>query len=201
MAEEDILVIKNFDDLPSYKAYWEEKNQGDDFYPGDDWASMICQDVSGKRVMDVGCGQGSFTKYLTDAGNTPAGVDFSLTAVQKTRDKVGNSGFPFIPMVLEGLNGVSGMMFEQVYCVDVLGGCFEIKKALEAMIHICSGELIITVGRFTQTILDKQEQVTWNETFMSLEGWTKLFEESNLEIESTEDYETATSDRTIFRLK
>lgn len=42
------------------------------------WVSeVLLKDVSGKRILDVGCGEGSLLRMLGDKGNTVSGIDAS----------------------------------------------------------------------------------------------------------------------------
>ncbi|MCG5494762.1 class I SAM-dependent methyltransferase [Ectothiorhodospira variabilis] len=42
-------------------------------------------DEPGARWLDVGCGAGSYTRYLAEQGVAPLGADYSLPSVQKAR--------------------------------------------------------------------------------------------------------------------
>ncbi|MBK1672763.1 hypothetical protein CKO35_05500 [Ectothiorhodospira shaposhnikovii] len=44
-------------------------------------------DVPGALWLDVGCGAGSYTRYLAEQGVTPIGMDYSLPSVQKARER------------------------------------------------------------------------------------------------------------------
>ncbi|TDY03752.1 class I SAM-dependent methyltransferase [Thiohalophilus thiocyanatoxydans] len=44
-------------------------------------------DTAGARWLDVGCGAGSYTRYLASQGVAPLGVDYSLPSLQKARSR------------------------------------------------------------------------------------------------------------------
>ena len=51
-------------------------------------------DTAGARWLDVGCGAGSYTRYLASQGVAPVGVDYSLPSLQKARAAVALPRFP-----------------------------------------------------------------------------------------------------------
>jgi len=80
--------MKKWEDL----AEWWDNKQGDD---GDLWhrtlidptVSRVLGDVSGKDVLDLGCGNGYFSRKLVRMGARVTGVDSSAPIVEKAREK------------------------------------------------------------------------------------------------------------------
>ncbi len=49
----------------------------------------VCGDVGGRRVLDLGCGQGWFTRQLAGAGAEVVGLDIADQAVAKAAERAG----------------------------------------------------------------------------------------------------------------
>jgi 2-polyprenyl-3-methyl-5-hydroxy-6-metoxy-1,4-benzoquinol methylase len=80
-------------------------------------AALADLDLAGARVLDAGCGIGWFTARLAAAGYDVAGVDFSPTAIEAARRRLGD-GVPLAVGSLDAYRG--GQPFAIVVCIDVL---------------------------------------------------------------------------------
>ncbi len=59
-----------------------------------DYANRILGDCAGKRVLEYGCGTGSYAFALADRGAVVTGIDISNTAIEVARGKVTSPGNP-----------------------------------------------------------------------------------------------------------
>jgi len=202
MAEN--LIIQNYKDAQSYRAYYDSVYTSEPKPFDPEFAAKIAGGISGKRVLDAGCGDGKFSEYLINTGNSPILLDFSLTAIAVARDNTHNMAFPIIPIMIEDAppyTTPTTYIPEIVFAIDLLGECFDIPKALKRLCWQTKGHIILTVGLLTQKILEHKDEVLWNETFMTHLDWVSLFEEHQLEVEAVESYETDISERAIYKLK
>lgn len=69
-----------------YNALWNDMPYNKEI---DTFISML----SGKSILDLGCGIGSFTKYVADKGYDVDGVDFSKNMIEIAKNKVTNANF------------------------------------------------------------------------------------------------------------
>ena len=80
----------------------------------------VLPDVSGKRVLDAGCGLGAGSQYLADSGATVVGVDLSNEHVEAARAEYG-ADVEFHRMDLtEPLDHFGDGSFDLVVCALVL---------------------------------------------------------------------------------
>ncbi|MCI8470312.1 MAG: class I SAM-dependent methyltransferase [Clostridia bacterium] len=54
--------------------------------------------LNGKKILDIGCGIGSFTKYVADKGYSIDGIDFSPKMIEIASKKVNNANFYIMDM-------------------------------------------------------------------------------------------------------
>ncbi|MFC1582511.1 class I SAM-dependent DNA methyltransferase [Planctomycetota bacterium] len=101
-------------------------------------------DVSGQRILDVGCGTGRLLKQLTEAGGDAVGIDISGEMVKKTRERSltayqtdvcgfkAEAGFDIVVSVLT-LNYIEDKkaMFASVNSLLEPGGIFVISSELQ----------------------------------------------------------------------
>lgn len=91
-------------------------------------------DVSGLRVLDVGCGSGHSLKYMNDHGaNELWGLDLStaqITAAQKVLEK-SNVPFHLFESPMEENPGLPRDYFDIVYSIYALGWTTNMKQTLQ----------------------------------------------------------------------
>jgi len=100
---EMLRLRKTREEVYSRKEYWDAKaeeyegdavsmwpnNRLNRFYHREQIAAMeqMLPDVSGLRVLDVGCGTGRTSRYLAERGASVVGVDFSARAIEIARER------------------------------------------------------------------------------------------------------------------
>src|SRR5262249_49074402 len=85
-----------------------------------------------RSILDVGCGEGSFTRYLTGQAQTVVGIDASTTAVHRARQLVPRAAFHC--STLESFD--SRERFDIVLAVEVLYYVPSVTTALEKLLSI-----------------------------------------------------------------
>jgi len=95
-------------------AAWNAHPVGDDFMPPAEWRERFLAydaykyahephildelsklDVRGKRVLEIGLGQGAESQKLIEAGAVYTGIDFTPESVERVRRRCGIFGLPF----------------------------------------------------------------------------------------------------------
>src|SRR3989344_4131716 len=96
--------------------------------------------VDGKRVLDVGCGDGALMVLLREDGREVAGADLSATAVAHAREK----GFTVaqLPDDESPLPFPDGS-FECVVALDVLEHVYDPARLLGELVRVSSGSLVL----------------------------------------------------------
>lgn len=77
-------------------------------------------DVSGKDVLDAGCGPGFYSAYLVDQGATVTSFDLNLFFVERTRQRTGNRAQVLQADLAEPLAFCADASFDVVICLLVL---------------------------------------------------------------------------------
>ena len=75
------------------KADWNEiaREYNNQFNPETDWrlgypiVTEVLGNIIGRRVLDLGCGSGKFTRILRDLGAIVTAVDISENAIERAR--------------------------------------------------------------------------------------------------------------------
>ena len=101
--------------------------------------TRLLGDVSGRKVLDVGCGTGRHSVALAARGAVVTGVDFSSGMLAKARSKPGAAGVTFLQQDASGkLPFESGSFHRVISCLVVdhvqdLAGFFgELKRVVRA---------------------------------------------------------------------
>lgn len=69
-----------------YEALWNDMPYNKQI---DKFVSLL----NGKIILDLGCGIGSFTKYVADKGYMVEGIDFSKNMISIAKEKIENANF------------------------------------------------------------------------------------------------------------
>ncbi len=99
-------------------------------------------DVTGKRVLDVGCGTGRHTAWLAQQGARVIGVDPSAAMLAKARDKC-----PGVELVEGTFDTLPSGPFDLVVDALVLEHLPEVTTPIAAMAKVLAsgGELVVSV--------------------------------------------------------
>jgi SAM-dependent methyltransferase len=83
-------------------------------------------------ILDVGCGEGAFTRYLVGCATEVTGIDASRTAIRRARHLVPRATFHYC--TLEAFS--SDQVFDVVLAVDVLYYVQSISRAVERLLSL-----------------------------------------------------------------
>jgi 2-polyprenyl-3-methyl-5-hydroxy-6-metoxy-1,4-benzoquinol methylase len=125
------------------------------------------QPLSGKTVLDIGCGDGVLTNMLAKKGMLASGVDFSAEAIQFALDK---SDAPIKPDFRQGSAYElpwPNQTFDVVVSSDVIEHLKDVPHYLEEIKRVVKvgGVVIISTPiRFTDKPLDLEHVVEWFES-------------------------------------
>lgn len=107
-------------------------------------AWLLRRVAAGDRVLDVGCGEGQFTRTLVDAGARVVGVDIAEAALARTREAVPEAELHRWPQ--DGPLPLADASFDVVWAGEVLehvadtaGWLSELRRVLRA-----AGRLLIS---------------------------------------------------------
>lgn len=130
------------------KKYDEEFGNEGDFshkyiiYPA---VNNIIGDVQGKKIIDLGCGTGTYSRILKDFGADVVGVDFSEKMVEFA--KMHNKGIDYYTSSISDLSLFSDESFDLGIMIMVLHSIEDITKSLKEAWRILksNGKLIIVI--------------------------------------------------------
>lgn len=161
-----------------YDALWSDMPYNKQI---DKFLSLLC----GKIILDLGCGIGSFTKYIADKGYVVEGIDFSKNMISIAKEKVNNANF--IEMDINNLkinkkyDGI--MSINSIIHIEKK----EIKKVLKSIYNILKDEgiffLIIQEGVGEKYVKDPlDEEVSEFVSFYNEEEIKNIFLSSGFKI-------------------
>ena len=87
--------------------------------PYDDWLDYTKRYLKpGSKILDVGCGTGTFTLSLAEEGYQVSGVDLStdMLTIADTKARLKNLRIPFLQQDMRHLNGFSDLDGVVVFC-------------------------------------------------------------------------------------
>ena len=109
----------------------------------------LAREFSGKRVLDYGCGDGTFLAMLMSERNAPVsavGVEAHVSLIDDCRARLGKyPGLSFIPD--DELDGNHAARYDAVFCMEVLEHVVELNPLLDRLNYLLSpaGKLFISV--------------------------------------------------------
>ena len=159
----------------------------------DSWMLDALGDVSGEKVIDIGCGEGRFCRLLSDLGATVTGVDLTEALIERARS-VGSKGEGYLVGDAEDLAEVSDDEFDlavsYIVLVDLLdyrlsireayrvlrpGGRFVVcnvhpmrtaSRSIAGWIRDSSGKLFYPLDNYTEE--GPREFKWWGESFINM---------------------------------
>src|SRR4030042_6354888 len=135
---------------------------------------------SGERVLEIGCGDGSFIKKLKDKNVSVVGLEFSAEAIKKCQEK----GLTVFKENIQEYAKNNKEKYNIVCSFQVMEHIADIGNAIQASIDVIKngGKLIISIpnsdsftGKDINNLLDMppHHMAIWNE--QSLRGLEKIF--------------------------
>ena len=95
----------------------------------DTWMLDALGDVSGKSVIDIGCGEGRFCRLLSDLGAAVTGVDLTEALIEQARN-LGNDKETYLLGDAENLEGVSDESFDLAVSYIVLVDLLDYRRSI-----------------------------------------------------------------------
>ena len=95
----------------------------------DSWVLRALGDVSGKTVLDIGCGEGRFCRLLSERGAVVTGVDLTETLVERART-LGRKGETYLVGDAEDLEGVRDAAFDLAVSYVVLVDLLDYRRSI-----------------------------------------------------------------------
>ena len=142
------------------------------------------QPWQGKRLLDVGCGSGTWLRATADLGAVPAGVDISQVALDACKHALPSADLHCGPA--ESLPFTEAE-FDFVSCLGAIEHFLNPEAALREMIRVAKpGALFLLLvpnaGFLTRRLgfYFGTEQAAVREEIRSLQGWQGLFESVGL---------------------
>ena len=140
----------------------------------------------GKRLLDIGCGQGMWLRAAADLGAVPVGVDISPVALDLCKRAVPQADLCCGPA--EKLPFTEGE-FDFISCLGAVEHFLNPEVALREMIRVAKPEAVVLLlvpnaGFLTRRLglYSGTQQVNVCEEVRSLPGWHALFESVGLHI-------------------
>ncbi len=89
----------------------------------------------GEEVIDMGCGQGYFSRELAKAGVKVLGIDIGAELISLAKTQAGKNE-NYLVLSAEKLNGVSGSSFDAAICVLALQNMKNLPAAISEMSRV-----------------------------------------------------------------
>ena len=159
----------------------------------DTWMLDALGDVPGKSVIDIGCGEGRFSRLLSELGATVTGIDLTEPLIERARE-LGSDKETYLQGDAENLEGVADDSFDlavsYIVLVDLLdyrrsireayrvlrpGGRFVVcnvhpmrtaSKSIVGWIRDSSGKLFYPLDNYTEE--GEREFLWWGGPFINM---------------------------------
>lgn len=89
VINKDSVSLNSYEKMAEYYFKYVDKKSFNAYYERPATTSLL-PDLKGKKVLDVACAAGWYTKYLLDKGAYVTAVDFSPLMIEMTKKRVGN---------------------------------------------------------------------------------------------------------------
>jgi SAM-dependent methyltransferase len=86
---EDTVSIKSYDEMAKYYENFVDTKPWNAYYERPATLSLLSE-IKNKKVLDVGCAGGWYTKYLLDNGANVMGIDVNKNMVEITKKRTQN---------------------------------------------------------------------------------------------------------------
>ncbi|UED86666.1 class I SAM-dependent methyltransferase [Streptomyces profundus] len=151
-------------DSAAIRAYWDAAAHGFDDEPDHGlrqeptraaWAARLASWIPGpaRDVLDVGCGTGSLSRLLAEAGHRVTGVDLAPRMVDQARAKLAAAGLRGRFLVGDAEAPPTGEdTFDAVLCRHLVWTLPDPRAALRAWVSLLrpGGTLLLVEGRWRQ---------------------------------------------------
>ena len=101
----------------------------------DSWMLNAIGDVSGRRVLDIGCGEGRFCRVLAGLGAEVTGIDLTTAFVERARGLSNGTG-NYLVGNAEDLNGVDDESFDLAVSYIVMVDLFDYVSSIRAAYRV-----------------------------------------------------------------
>lgn len=101
----------------------------------DRWMLDALGDVSGKSVLDIGCGEGRFSRLLSQLGATVTGVDLTEALIERARS-LASDGETYLIDNAENLRGLEDENFDLAVSYIVLVDLLDYRSAISAAYRV-----------------------------------------------------------------
>ncbi|HXM35228.1 MAG TPA: class I SAM-dependent methyltransferase, partial [Pyrinomonadaceae bacterium] len=110
---------------------------------------LLAQQFAGKRVLDYGCGDGTFLAMLMAQPTAPAkacGAELLSDNVKNCRARLGHHNIDFV-LIDELNNDEHAGAYDAVICMEVLEHIVDVESVLDRFVHLLapSGKLLLSV--------------------------------------------------------
>ena len=110
-------------------------------------------DIEGKKILDVGCGKGRFSKILVDKKAVVTGIDLSDKLLEVAKKNIEDVNF-----VIGSTTNLKFQdnLFDCIICIETLEHVPDTKKAVEEMLRVLKeGGKIIIIDKNKLSLHDK----------------------------------------------
>jgi magnesium-protoporphyrin O-methyltransferase len=104
--------------------------------------SRLPEDLSGKRVLDAGCGTGALALELANRGAFVTAVDLSPNLIELAKSRIPESD-------RQNIEFYAGDMLDEAY------GDFDYVIGMDSMIHYCAKDMLVVLEKLSPRVNEK----------------------------------------------
>ena len=101
----------------------------------DSWMLEALGDVLGKKVIDIGCGEGRFSRLLSEQSATVTGIDLTEPLIERARE-LGSDKETYLQGDAENLEGVGDETFDLAVSYIVLVDLLDYRRSIQEAYRI-----------------------------------------------------------------
>lgn len=140
-------------------------------------------DVSGKRILDLGCGEGGYSRELAQRGATVVAIDCAEFSIKYAKDKAKACKLNILHYVRNSndLYGIEDNYFDIVLCSMMLMDCEDLEGTMREVVRVLkpSGKLFASVlhpcfnGKLIQWQGEERDKKVVVENYFEPQQWEK----------------------------
>ena len=129
IVHKDTVSIKSYDEMAKYYENFVDTKPWNAYYERPAVISLFSNEIKNKKILDLGCAGGWYSKYLIDNGADVMSIDVNENMVEVTKTRTNNKCKVIQADINNGFNFIGNGYFDTVLASLVLHYIKDLNKA------------------------------------------------------------------------